>query len=93
MGVLPMLSKRAIEELSKILKEDFRRDVTSQEVLEIGTQLLCFFHNLAEFNLRDLEARMTGGQSGEIVNTGGLLANSFDRPLIVRDNDGGKNKV
>ena len=47
-----MLSKQAIEEYQKIMKEEFGQDITVAEAEEQGTRLLKFFEILIEIDGR-----------------------------------------
>ena len=47
-----MLSKQAIEEYQKIMKEEFGQDITIAEAEEQGTQLVKFFEILIEIDKR-----------------------------------------
>jgi len=48
-----MLSKQAIEEYQKIMKEEFGQDITVTEAEEQGTRLLKFFEILIKVDQRD----------------------------------------
>jgi len=45
-----MLSKQAIEEYQKIMKEEFGQDITVGEAEEQGTRLVGFFETLIEID-------------------------------------------
>lgn len=45
-----MLSKQAIEEYQKIMKDEFRQDITVTEAEEEGTRLLKFFELLIKMD-------------------------------------------
>ena len=47
-----MLSKQAIEEYQKIMKEEFRQEITVAEAEEQGTRLLKFFEILIKIDQR-----------------------------------------
>jgi len=48
-----MLSKQAIEEYRKIMKEEFMQDITVAEAEEQGTRLLKFFELLIDIDRKN----------------------------------------
>ena len=52
-----MLSKQAIEEYQKIMKEKFGQDITPAEAEEQGTRLLKFFEILIKIDQRKKNKR------------------------------------
>lgn len=52
-----MLSKQAIEEYQKILKEEFAQDISTEESEVQGTRLLKFFELLIDIDRKTIKPR------------------------------------
>lgn len=71
-----MLSKESLNELAIILKEDYGRDLTPQEVFEVGTQLISFFEILIKWDREDKKRE-------DCVNTPGSIGVDLNQSKMV----------
>lgn len=64
-----MLKNATIEELRKIFREEFGRELTFQEAFELGHNLVAFFDLLARLDQNNKAALYRNGATSGIIQT------------------------
>ena len=64
-----MLKNATIEELRKIFREEFGKELTPQEAFELGYNLVAFFDLLAKLDQKDKATPYQCGATSGIIQT------------------------
>lgn len=64
-----MLKNATIEELRKIFREEFGKELTFQEAFELGHNLVAFFDQLARLDHKDKIIPYQNGATSGIIQT------------------------